>query len=139
MNQELKLCERLRNPQIALQRTIKEDVSALYQSVKNQLQKILNTKQGQSLTCPDYGMPDFTEFKFNLPDAVKDMERAIQYTIEKYEPRIQNVQVKFMSKTDNLQLNFEIKAEIILKNGEYVATFNTVVNSSGSIKIDESK
>jgi type VI secretion system protein len=144
MSRELTLFERMRSPESAFKRTIKEDEEKLFHSVLEHLQKVLNSRQGHALIQPDYGMPDFTDFKYSLPESVLEMETIIKNTIEKYEPRLKNVQVKFipMEKDsdpltiDRLFLNFEIKADLVSKDEEYEATFNTIINAaSGNIKV----
>jgi len=136
MNRELTLFERMRDPDTGKKKTLKNDAEKLFNSVKEHLQKVLNTKQGHALVRPDYGMPDFTDFIQTLPDTVTEMETSIKNTIEKYEPRLKNIHVRFKPVPDNqFILNFEIMADIMLPDEQFEATFNTVVNSVGKIDV----
>ena len=136
MNRELTLFERMRSPDSDQKKTVKYEAEKLFNSIKEHLQKVLNTRQGHALIRPDYGMPDFTDFIQTLPDSVAEMEINIKQTIEKYEPRLKNIHVQFKPVPDNqFILYFEIMADVILPDEQFVATFNTVINSTGKIDV----
>lgn len=63
-------------------------------AITQHLIRLLNTRQGSCLTCPDYGLVEISELLFEFPDAVGIMQRAIKNAIQSYEPRLKNVQVR---------------------------------------------
>ncbi|MBF0466343.1 MAG: type VI secretion system baseplate subunit TssE [Nitrospirae bacterium] len=136
MRKELTLFERLRRPKEGYARSTDEDVNMLFDSILQHLQKMLNTRQGHSLIHFDYGMPDFVEFKYNMPDAIKGIEREIARTIEMYEPRLKNLKVVFKKNTEEaLILRFEITGELANLKEEASVLFETVIDSTGKMVI----
>ncbi len=83
------------------------------------LKNMLNTRKGSCLTCPDYGLIDFSDLFHDFPNAIQGIQKSIKDTISKYEPRLKNVNVipiheKVM---DSLILKFEITAQIVNSDG----------------------
>src|SRR3989338_11114861 len=100
LGRERTLLERLAGPGGDNLLTITENTQQLADSVLRHLQKMLNTRQGHALTQPEYGIPDVTEFIQTLPDMVNEVRRAIRNSIEKFEPRLRNVEVTFVPSED---------------------------------------
>jgi type VI secretion system protein len=88
-------------------------------AVATHLVNMLNTKQGSSLTCPDYGVPELTELLHDLPDAISIMQRSIKQCITQYEPRLRNVQVRHVPQEagTSLVLSFEVTAQLVYPDG----------------------
>src|SRR6476660_387830 len=63
-------------------------------AVSQHLARLLNTRQGSCLTCPDYGLIEVSEVLYDFPDAIGIMQRALKNSIQTYEPRLKNVQVR---------------------------------------------
>lgn len=49
---------------------------------------------------PDYGLPEFLSIFRCLPDGLHDFLNMIQRVIERYEPRLKNINVKLLSERD---------------------------------------
>ncbi len=131
-----RLLERLREARAGSPLTIGEDTESLAQSILRHMQKLLNSRQGESLCAPDYGIPDVTEITHAFPDSIGDMQRAIQVSIEKYEPRLGKVRVKQLETDDqNLELRFEIVAQLVTAQKKAFLKFQTIVDPDGKIKI----
>ena len=81
-----------------------------YQSISEHLQMLLNTREGLSVTNPDYGLPDLTDIVHMLPDGVHALQNAIRDVILKYEPRLSKVKVRFVPSDDAFVLYFDITA-----------------------------
>lgn len=107
-------------------------------AVSMHIVRMLNTRQGSCLTCPDYGLIEVSEILYDFPDAVGIMQRAIKNSIQTYEPRLKNVQVRHI-KSDaagELILQFEISAQLNLPDGRRQALrFTTAVDGSGNVKM----
>ena len=81
-----------------------------YQSISEHLQMLLNTREGLSVTNPDFGLPDLTDIVHMLPDGVHALQNAIRDVILKYEPRLSKVKVRFVPSDDAFVLYFDITA-----------------------------
>ena len=80
------------------------------QSISEHLQILLNTREGLSVTNPDYGLPDLTDIVHMLPDGVHAIQNAIRDVILKYEPRLSKVKVRFVPSDDAFVLYFDVSA-----------------------------
>jgi type VI secretion system protein len=110
----------------------------LEQAVITHLSRMLNTRQGSSLTCPDYGLIEVSEVLHDFPDAVGIVQRAIKNSIQLYEPRLKNVQVRHIKNeaTNSMMLEFEITGQIHYPDGRRTGLrFATSVDGSGNVKI----
>lgn len=117
-------------------RRAKEDPKRIMDSTLRHLQQILNTRRGNVPIAEDYGMPDFTNFRHADPDTLREFERAIRQTIQKYEPRLTGVRVRLLSQDEDLlSLRFQIVAMLATKDQKEPVLFESVVNSEGKISI----
>lgn len=106
--------------------------------VTEHLARMLNTRQGSCLTCPDYGLIEVSEVLYDFPDAVGIVQRALKNSIQTYEPRLKNVQVRHLKSEDvhEMVLQFEITAQLHLPDGRRQSLrFATSVDGSGNVKI----
>ena len=78
------LFDRIRNLSSQHKVYNKQDYGQRIESIIVHLQKMLNTKHGTTLMDKSYGMPDFTDLAALLPDSIREIERHISQTIEKY-------------------------------------------------------
>jgi type VI secretion system protein len=115
------------------------DPARVVASILAHLRKILNTRQGSALIAEDYGVPDFTDLASNFGlDAIPDIERSINQTILKYEPRLSNVKVAYVPQaSDVLSVPFKLEAEIRLEDRVVPVVFETVLEADGRINIKE--
>ena len=91
--------------------------SRMVASVTQHLHKLLNSKQGTTLMDEAYGLPDFIELTERFPDSVREIEKFISNTIQKYEPRLSSVNVEYLIQDDqNISHIFQIRAK--LKTGD---------------------
>lgn len=107
-------------------------------SVTQHLSRMLNTRQGSCLTCPDYGLIEVSEVLYDFPDAIGIMQRALKNTIQTYEPRLKNVQVRHLKSdvASEMVLQFEITAQLHLADGRRQSLrFATAVDGSGNVKV----
>jgi type VI secretion system protein len=99
---------------------------------------MLNTRQGSSLTCPDYGLMEVSEVLHEFPEAIGLVQRSIKNSVQTYEPRLKNVQVRHV-RSDTLQsmlLEFEISAQLQYPDGRrQPVRFGAAVDQSGNVKL----
>lgn len=106
--------------------------------VVQHIAQLLNTRQGSCLTCPDYGLIEVSELLYDFPDAGGIMQRALKNTIQTYEPRLKNVQVRAIKNEmpGETALQFEITAQLHLPDGRRQSLrFGTSVDGSGNVKV----
>ena len=133
---EERLIERIRLREKKPARSAAENPQKVRASVLRHLQKILNTRQGNVPIADDYGVPDFTDFLRVYPDAVREVEKSIRTTIQKYEPRLNSVRVKFIPQEDDiLSLSFQIVAKLLVEDKETPIVFESLMGYDGKIKI----
>lgn len=136
MGRERTLLERIADPRADEPLTIMENTQQLADSILRHLQKMLNTRQGHVLIQPEYGMPDITEFVHSMPGSLKKVQNAIRNSIERFEPRLRNVDISYVpTEDDKLSLRFEITAELVTEKEDASVWFETSVFSDGHIKI----
>lgn len=108
-------------------------------AVLGHLRHMLNTRQGSSLTCPDYGIIDLSDVVHDFPDAIGIMQRAIKNSITLYEPRLKNVQVRHVPSASamSMLIEFEITGQIQLPDGRRQAIrMATAIDDCGNVKLE---
>ena len=135
MARDRTLLERLADPDPEGRRTIREDTHRIVGSVMRNLQKLLNTRQGQALIQPEYGLPDITDCIEGAPEAIDRVRRAIKNSIEMFEPRLQRVKIIHLPIGNDLNLHFGISGQIVTEKDSVPVHFNTTVNPSGGAAI----
>jgi len=109
-------------------------------SVVNHLRRMLNTKTGSSSTCPDYGVPDISHLLHDMGEAIATVQRGVKQSIQQYEPRLKNVQVRPMKMEGAGQTGmlFEVTGHIMLPDGKRQALrFTTALDEKCQIQVDE--
>lgn len=107
-------------------------------SLREHLSQMLNTRAGSALTCPDYGVLEVSEVVHDFPDAIGIVQRSLKNTIQVYEPRLKNVQVRHVKneQTNLLTLEFEITGQYMLPDGRRVAMrFELGVDGSSNVSV----
>ena len=133
-----RLLERIRilesNPETRTERSLSRKIN----SIISHMQNLLNTHQGSVLIADDYGIPDITNSHGEgITDLTRRIERTLQETILKYEPRLKNVRAKLLSeKEDVLNLRFKLEAMLVDENSTPVI-LETVVSAGGKVQIKE--
>ena len=132
------LFDKLNNPRTNEPLNTTQNTEALAESILFHLTRVLNTRQGGPMIQPqDYGMVDITEISTRFPDSIADVQKAIRITIEKYEPRLKNVQVEHIGEGADLQtLKFKITAQLADKKGRESVSFETVIDPTGEVQVN---
>jgi type VI secretion system protein len=132
---EERLLERLQSWEREPARREKENPRRVVDSVLRHLQRILNTKQGNVPIAEDYGVPDFTEFLNEIPESIRDLEKSIRLTVQKYEPRLIGVKVSFIpQEEDLLSAHFQLVARLTTDSKTQVF-FETLIDSEGKVNV----
>lgn len=104
-------------------------------SVVAHLRDMLNTRQGESVTVPGYGLVDFQDIVHAMPEAIGTLQKAIRATVLEYEPRLRNVSVRHVPGEDPLTLRFEIVARLT-DAARTVVRVQTELNAAGRFDVD---
>jgi type VI secretion system protein len=133
---EERLLERISTWKREPGRREREDIGRITDSILCHLQRILNTRRGNVLIAADYGVPDFTDLFQAYPESVRDLEKSIRQTIQKYEPRLTGVRVSFIpQEEDILSLRFQIVAKLATTERKNQVLFETIIDTEGKISV----
>lgn len=118
--------------------TTKEDVEALMESVRRNLGRLLNARQGMCETAPDYGLPALTDLTIGSADYVQRVQEAIRVTVEKYEPRLRRLRVSLAPDEEKRQtLAFRIDAVLVGRGGEHRVWYQTRMTGAGLFDVSD--
>jgi type VI secretion system lysozyme-like protein len=128
------LLERLRKPDPSGQRRLHVSVVEVQNSILANLQCLLNTARGNSLTDPEYGLPHMTEVRSAMPDSIRGFEAAIRAAIQRGEPRLTGLRVRHTPhRDDGLELRFEISGVVVDENERTSIRFETFADDEGRV------
>ena len=129
------LLYRLENPQAGNSRDLPGDPGDVLDSIRRHLQLMLNTRQGNALTVPDFGTVDFSEVTKGYQTTHRFQEE-LRRCIEKFEPRLRHVRVGFKEVEDQpFTLHFDIAANLVIDGEERPTSFRSVIDASGKVKV----
>lgn len=105
--------------------------NTLIESIKHNLNHILNSRPNGCQGSPTLGVPDLNDATQSAVDFKTELENSIATCITTYEPRITSVDVRFIEKdADSLSLQFSINACIDLDNQQQLIEFNMYLDSN---------
>ena len=129
------LLERIEHPDPADRRELPGDVDQLVDSIRQHLLIMLNTRHGGSFTVPDFGTSDFSDVSRGY-ESVQKMQDDIRSSIEKYEPRLTDIDVRFVPDEDKpFTMHFDIVAKVVTDHGVTPTVFHSIVETSGEVKL----
>ena len=106
------------------------DVEELIDSVKRQLDQILNTRPGNCRSAPELGVIDLNDATQGSADIRGRIREAIRQCIRRYEPRIVHVEVRSPDyQASPLEMTFQVTAHVRLEQLEQVTSFNVHMDS----------
>jgi len=107
-------------------------------SIMDHLSRMFNTRQGSVAHMKDYGLPDVSDIYRRMPDGIEELRDAIKSTVEKYEPRLENVRVvQRENEGRDKRLGFILSGE--LRDGGGLVRFQTLFTSIGQSSIAQWK
>lgn len=116
-----------------------DDLQKLIASVGRYLRNLLNTRQGSVPQAPNFGMPDLTDLVQSFGgSALADVESMLVSVIEKYEPRLSDVQVQYVpDETKPFTASFTVRGNIVRDSTVVPVVYETQIASDGRIKIQD--
>ncbi|MCL1125548.1 type VI secretion system baseplate subunit TssE [Shewanella surugensis] len=86
-------------------------------SIKRSIARVLNARIGESQSCPEYGLLDFNDASLGSFDLGLQIRLSIKNCIERFEPRISNVEVTvFHDESSPLNLTFNIVGKLAVSH-----------------------
>jgi type VI secretion system protein len=127
--------DRLRDPARGRGRSVHERTDEVQESILRNLQRLLNTRHGDSAAVPEFGIPALTDV--DLQGRAEEMRRSIEASIRTFEPRLSAVRVRWQEgdETDVLKLRFEIVGRLVTSDENVGVRFATVADANGQWKI----
>jgi len=117
--------------------SLKFDYDSLHYSILNSLQNMLNVRMGSVESLIDYGMPDFSEFVSQFPDAINKIKIAIRDFLNRFEPRIHTVHISHDPDLDKpLEIKFTIITKVFINENIQELSFETVLTSTGQAIVE---
>ena len=109
----------------------------LRDSIIENLQMVLRSRSGTVKHLPDFGIPDIRKAYFE-DSSLESIPKQIQKTIERYEPRLENIRVR-QKRSDrdkaekDLRIEIEIRAKIKETRGREI--FLTEFSTTGWLRV----
>jgi type VI secretion system protein len=113
------------------------DVNEMMESVRDDLEKLFNTRRGTVLIDENYGLPDFTHLMngYAAPDA-DEIERNLSYQVRQYETRLSAVSLSYQEPgSRSIGLRFALSAMFHHKNQELNLVAQVQFNDNGSVSV----
>lgn len=116
--------------------SVSEDLEGLMESVRTNLARLLNSRQGMSEAQPDYGLPSLTDVTVGSGDYVRSLQESIRETVEKYEPRLRHIRITLQEPESSAErLVFRVDAVLVGQSGEHRVWYETAVNAQGQLDV----
>lgn len=134
MNTKPRLLERIRSCDPNCRKSLLDDEKRSIESVKGNIQSILNTRQGSAIIEEGIGIPDLSGMNMNMSAGSRyELEQQIAKVIRQFEPRLGSVKVSLEGIRDPIEgLHFRLEGVV---DGEkpYSVDFDTIINGDGKI------
>ncbi|MGY6565269.1 type VI secretion system baseplate subunit TssE [Halomonas sp. KM-1] len=124
-----RLFERLATPERPEAGGAEASLAEIVESIKRHLVDLLNSHPGHSECAPELGLLDFNDATIGVLDLERNIQRAIRQCIERFEPRVRQVEVESLPRgSDPLQLRFQVHATVDLGRDQGQATIDLLLN-----------
>ncbi|MDB5838008.1 MAG: hypothetical protein JWR14_7838 [Caballeronia sp.] len=81
-------------------------------SVRDNIQRILNSRRNSLAHLPDYGLGDLSKIYRHMPASAHTLRREIEDTLLKYEPRLKSIDIASANTEDGMLLSFTMTCEL---------------------------
>lgn len=81
-------------------------------SVRDNIQRILNSRRDSIAHLPDYGLGDLSTVYRHMPASAHTLQREIESTLLKYEPRLKANEIEAADKQDDMLLSFTMTCHL---------------------------
>lgn len=128
------LLERIKTQSFSYKEASLDDV---LRQISNNLEILLNSKQGSTLISEDYGLPDFNGITHDLHQTLPFLEKEIKKVINKYEKRVHINRVKSIIdiKKNPGEIQFALEAYILYQQQKHYIEYQTIMTGTGKILV----
>jgi type VI secretion system lysozyme-like protein len=135
---KLRLLKRIRNwEQAEVVSASDADVDEVMESMRDDLEKLFNTRRGTVLTDEEYGLPDFSQLMngYAAPD-VEEIERDLLQQLRQYEMRLSTIAFEYQQgKRSTTSLNFGLSAMLQHKQQDINFRASVQFADNGTIRV----
>jgi len=113
------------------------DANTLIDSIRDDLEKLYNTKRGTVLIDENFGLPDFSYMLsgYVAPDVGAIMQQLHLQT-RQYEPRLHALRVSFVEQNKYPgKLQFQITAKLMMKEHDMPFNVFVLLSDDGSVSV----
>ena len=113
------------------------DANTLIESIRDDLEKLYNTKRGTVLIDESFGIPDFSYMLsgYTTPD-VGAILQQIHMQTKQYEPRLQGLQVSYVEQNKFPgKLQFQITAKLNIRDIDQPFNVFALLSDDGSVSL----
>jgi type VI secretion system protein len=108
-----------------------DELGDVVQSIKRHLVRLLNAHPGASLSAPELGLLDFNDATLGTLDLGIRVRNAIRQCIERFEPRVNLVNVLALPQGANsLQLRFQVTVHLRVAAVDDKATIDLLLDDN---------
>lgn len=114
------------------------DANEILESLRDDIEKLFNTRRGTVLIDDDYGLPDFTHLMngYAAPE-VGVIERDLLAQIKRYEKRLSSISFSYQPPNNSLaSLTFTMNAMFSHKEQDIRMAANVQFFNDGSVTVD---
>lgn len=101
-------------------------------SVRDNIERILNSRRRSLAHLPDYGLDDLSEIYRHLPSSTHRLRDAIEATLLKYEPRLRAVEIEVSAPEPGMVISFTLACHL---HREGLVRFDTVFTPDGKTRL----
>ena len=106
------------------------------EEVTQHLRVLFNTRKGESVAAPSFGIMDFNDIIHTFPSAIERMQMSLRQAIQEYEPRLKNVTVLHVpDELDPISLKFEVSAQLLHRGSRQPIRFFTRLGRNSQIDL----
>ncbi|MBU8900871.1 type VI secretion system baseplate subunit TssE [Corallococcus sp. H22C18031201] len=106
------------------------------ESIAEHLRALLNTRKGESVATPHYGILDLNDIIHSYPSAIPRMTQSIRTAIQEFEPRLKNVVVTYVpDEIDPTALRFDITAQLATRERKGMVRFHSQLSPGGRVEL----
>lgn len=128
------LLERIENPEPPDMRHLAVDEELVFDSIRRHLQRMLNSRRGTASAVPDYGTTDLSGL-LRTNESLETIRLEMMESIERYEPRLREVEISFSDGNDLFSMNFDVSARVVTSEGELPTVFRSVIGPNGQVRV----
>jgi len=113
------------------------DANTLMESIRDDLEKLYNTKRGTVLIDENFGIPDFSYMLsgYTAPDVGAIMQQ-IHLQTKQYEPRLHALHVSYVEQNKFPgKLQFQITAKLKVKENDMPFNVHALLSDDGSVTL----